>query len=42
MQPSLHPDIFPYLVHKVFLVERIHAHNGLLATCWTVVSSGIR
>ena len=33
---------FPYLVHKVFLVERIHAHHGLLATCWTVVSSGIR
>lgn len=33
---------FPYLVHKVFLVERIHAHHGLLATCWIVVSSGIR
>lgn len=28
---------FPYLVHKVFVVERIHAHHGLLATCWIVV-----
>ena len=32
---------FPYLVHKVFLAERIHAHHGLLATRWIVVSSGI-